>query len=187
MHKKSISLFAQITFCNFIMKILLVCVGKTTVPYFATAIDVYIKRLKHYVAFDMVCLPDVKTAKSLPEQNLKNQEGEAVLKQIENGDVMILLDNNGAEFSSVEFSKWLQEKELRSVKRVVFVIGGAFGFSEAVYRRADGLFSLSRMTFSHQMIRPIFVEQLYRAMTIIKGEAYHHEDTLWQKSYNRMK
>ncbi|HOO24846.1 MAG TPA: 23S rRNA (pseudouridine(1915)-N(3))-methyltransferase RlmH [Paludibacteraceae bacterium] len=169
------------------MKILFLCVGKTNVSYFEEATNVYAKRLSHYCSFKMEFVPDVKNAKALSEQILKKMEGDAILKQIENNDTVILLDNNGVEFSSMEFAKWLETKRTQAVKRIVFVTGGAFGFSEEVYHRADGLLSLSRLTFSHQMIRPMFVEQLYRAMTIIKGEPYHHEATLWQSTYNKMK
>ena len=138
-------------------------------------IENYRKRLTHYVNFETVIFPDIKNAKSLTAEQVKEKEAELLLSKLEQTDEVILLDERGKTFTSVQFSRFLEERLLYSAKNVTFVIGGAYGFSERVYERADSLFSLSAMTFSHQMIRLLFVEQLYRAMTIIKGEPYHHE------------
>lgn len=157
------------------MKITLLVVGKTVNKHFVELIDDYAGRLKHYVGFELQVIPDLKNTKSLSESQQKAMEGEMILKAIQPGDVMVLLDEHGKEFRSIELSKWMEGKMQTVSKRLVFVIGGPYGFSDDVYAAAREKLSLSKMTFSHQMIRLIFVEQLYRAMTIMRGEPYHHE------------
>lgn len=155
------------------MRISLLMVGKTTDPRLVSLIEEYQQRLKHYVPFELVVLPDIKNAKSLTQDQLKAAEGEAILAKVGTTEV-ILLDEHGSEYRSVEFAEWLQKK-MGSGRDLSLVIGGAYGFSPAVYQRANGKLSLSQMTFSHQMIRLMAIEQIYRAMTIIRGEPYHHE------------
>lgn len=157
------------------MKFALLTVGKTDRDWVKQGLDIYVSRLRHYVPFTMTEIPELKNVSSLSKEQIKSKEGELILKNIRPTDEVILLDEHGREFSSVEFAKQLQDRISYSVKDIVFVIGGAYGFSEEVYRRANSKISLSRMTFSHQMVRAIFAEQLYRAFTIIKGEPYHHE------------
>ena len=156
------------------MKITLLVVGKTSDARLQSFIDDYRQRLAHYLPFEMVVVPDVKNAKSLGEEQLKTAEGQAILAKVLPSTEVVLLDEHGSEFRSVEYADWLQ-KRMSSGKDLTLVIGGAYGFSKEVYARADGKWSLSRMTFSHQMIRLLAVEQLYRAMTILQGEPYHHE------------
>ena len=156
------------------MKILLFVTGKTTDPRLVSLIDDYRQRLTHYVPFDVVVIPDIKNAKSLSEEQLKTAEGEAILSRLTPAMEVLLLDEHGREFRSIEYADFLQKK-MSSGKDLTLVIGGAYGFSEAVYARANGKLSLSQMTFSHQMIRLMAIEQLYRAMTILRGEPYHHE------------
>lgn len=156
------------------MKTLLLLVGKTQDKHFIAGIDDYAARIGHYMPFDIRVIPELRNTKNLSEQQQKAQEGELLLKQLQPSDTVVLLDERGAERRSVEFAAWLQKKQ-NSARRLVFVIGGPYGFSEAVYKRADEMVSLSRMTFSHQMVRLVFTEQVYRACTIIKGEPYHHE------------
>ena len=155
------------------MKISLLMVGKTTDARLVSLIDEYLQRLKHYVPFELVVLPDIKNAKSLTQDQLKAAEGEAILAKVGTTEV-VLLDEHGAEYRSVDFASWLQKK-MGSGRDLTLVIGGAYGFSPAVYERANGKLSLSQMTFSHQMIRLMAIEQIYRAMTILRGEPYHHE------------
>ena len=157
------------------MKVALVLVGKTVNKHFVELIDEYAGRVKHYIGFDIITIPELKNTKSLSADQQKQQEGELILKQMQAGDHVVLLDEHGKEFRSVEFSKWVEQKMQTVNKRLVCVIGGPYGFSPDVYGRANEKISLSKMTFSHQMVRLIFVEQLYRAMTIIRGEPYHHE------------
>ena len=157
------------------MKIKLLMVGKTVDSDLIKLIENYQKRLTHYVNFEAVIIPDIKNAKNLTSDQQKEKEAELLLSKMEPTDEVILLDERGKVFTSVQFARFLEEKMLYSSKNLTFVVGGAYGFSEKVYERAGGLLSLSAMTFSHQMIRLLFVEQLYRAMTIIKGEPYHHE------------
>ncbi len=157
------------------MKAVLLVVGKTVNKQFVDLIDDYVGRLKHYIGFELQVIPDLKNTKSLSEEQQKTMEGEQILKTIMPGDVLVLLDEHGKEFRSIEFSKWMENKMQTVNKRLIFVIGGPYGFSDAVYAAAREKLSISKLTFSHQMIRLIFVEQLYRAMTIIKGEPYHHE------------
>ena len=156
------------------MKCILILVGRTVSKEFTRIIDDYCERITHYMPFSVVTIPELRNTKSLSEEQQKNAEGELILKQIQGSDTVVLLDERGREPRSVELARWLEKKQL-SARRLVFVIGGPYGFSPAVYGRADEQLSLSRLTFSHQMVRAIFVEQLYRACTIIKGEPYHHE------------
>ena len=156
------------------MKITLLVVGKTTDPRLASLIDEYRQRLTHYVPFDFVVLPDLKNAKSLTEEQVKTAEGEAILRFLTPAMEVILLDEHGREFRSVEYADWLQKK-MGAGRDLTLLIGGPYGFSKPVYDRADGKLSLSQMTFSHQMIRIMAIEQLYRAMTILRHEPYHHE------------
>lgn len=157
------------------MKATLLCIGKTDENFVKTGIENYVKRLKHYIHFDISAIPDIKNAKHLTQDQQKIKEGELILKQIGNNDYIVLLDERGKAFRSMEFSKFLEQKMVGSVQHIVFIIGGPYGFSEEVYRRSNQQLSLSKMTFSHQMIRLFFVEQLYRAFTILRGEPYHHE------------
>lgn len=156
------------------MKITLIVVGKTTDNRLTSLIEEYQNRLKHYVPFSLEVLPELRNAKSLSEEQQKTAEGEMILKAVSAAEEMILLDEHGKEFRSVEFSEYLQKK-MSAGRDIVFVVGGPYGFSEAVYQRANGKISLSKMTFSHQMVRLFFVEQIYRAMTILRHEPYHHE------------
>ena len=156
------------------MKVTLLCVGKTDVPWVRDGLDLYASRLVHYVPFALVELPALKNAGSLTHDQVKEKEGEAVLRALKPSDCVVLLDERGKEYRSVEFAARL-EFLARGGRDLVFVIGGAYGFSDAVYARGDAQMSLSKMTFSHQMVRTIFAEQLYRAFTILKGEHYHHE------------
>lgn len=157
------------------MNIKLIVVGKNEQKYLKEALDIYIKRLTHYINFEIVVLPDVKNAKNMSVSELKDKEAELILKHSAKADKVVLLDEKGKEFSSVEFSKYIEKQMNASLKTLAFVVGGAFGFSEKVYSQANEKLSISKMTFSHQMIRLLFVEQLYRAFTIIKGEPYHNE------------
>ncbi len=156
------------------MKIELWVIGKTAFKYLDEGIAVYEKRLKHYVNFDLIVLPDVKNP-PLSTEALKTKEGELILNKLQKDDLLILLDENGKHLTSIDFSKFIENQQMNATKRIIFQIGGAYGFSDAVYARANQKMSLSKMTFSHQMIRLFFVEQLYRAFTILKGEKYHNE------------
>jgi 23S rRNA (pseudouridine1915-N3)-methyltransferase len=156
------------------MKIELIQVGKTVNKIFVEGINEYLGRIKHYVPFNITTIPEIKNTKSLSESQQKTLEGTLILKQLQALDPVVLLDEHGKEFRSVEFAAWL-EKQQQVARRLVFVIGGPYGFSDDVYERANSKISLSKMTFSHQMVRLIFCEQLYRACTIIQGEPYHHE------------
>ncbi|WP_446776609.1 23S rRNA (pseudouridine(1915)-N(3))-methyltransferase RlmH [Macellibacteroides fermentans] len=157
------------------MKISLIVIGKTDASYFVDAINEYKNRLVHYIPFEMEIIPDIKNVKNLREEQQKEKEGELILKILQPGDYLVLLDEHGKSFTSMEFATYLERKMHVVSKRLVFVIGGPYGFSEAVYKAASEKISLSKMTFSHQMIRLIFVEQIYRAMTILNNEPYHHE------------
>ena len=158
------------------MKIKFIVVGKTDTEYLREAIAVYEDRLKHYVPFETICIPDVKNAGKLSESQLKNKEGQNILSRLNLGDELVLLDEKGKTFSSPEFSLMLSKKINAGSKCIAFVAGGAYGFSDEVYAKASSMISLSKMTFTHQMVRLIFIEQLYRAFTIMKGEAYHHSE-----------
>jgi 23S rRNA (pseudouridine1915-N3)-methyltransferase len=157
------------------MKISLLVIGKTDEAYLQKGLGIFLKRIPHYVPFEMKVIPDIKNAKNLSEEQQKDKEGELILQQVLPSDELILLDENGLEASSVDFARFLEKKMLSGIKRLVFVIGGPYGFSGNVYSRAIGKISLSKMTFSHQMVRLIFAEQLYRAFAILKGEPYHHQ------------
>jgi len=157
------------------MKITLLVIGKTDSAYLRDGIEMYVKRLKHYIQFEMVVIPDIKQSKNLTIDLQKVKEGELMLARLGAGREMHLFDERGKSFSSVEFADFLQQKMLSSVKELIFVIGGPYGFSEEVYQKASSKISLSKLTFSHQMVRLLCVEQIYRAFTILKGEPYHHE------------
>jgi 23S rRNA (pseudouridine1915-N3)-methyltransferase len=156
------------------MNIKILMIGKTDNPVMKTIVDDYSKRLSMYVNFSFETINDIKNAKNLSEIQQKEKEGELILAKIKPGEHLILLDENGESFSSVGFSDFLQKKMNSGFKTLVLVIGGPYGFSEAVYKKANGKIALSKMTFSHQMIRMIIIEQLYRAFTILKNEPYHH-------------
>ena len=155
------------------MKTLLIQVGKTVNKHFQAGISDYVERIGHYMPFEVVTIPDLKNTQSLSEEQQKQLEGEQILKQLQPSDTVVLLDEHGREYRSIEFARWLEQKR-NTARRLVFVIGGPYGFSQEVYARANEQLSLSKMTFSHQMIRLTFTEQVYRACTIIRGEPYHH-------------
>ena len=156
------------------MKTTLVLIGKTVNKHFIANINDYCERISHYMPFDINVIPEIKNTKNLTEQQQKEREGEMILKSVNTSDTVVILDEHGVDFRSVEFASWLQKKQ-NTARRLVFVVGGPYGFSQAVYKRANEKISLSKMTYSHQMVRVIFTEQIYRACTIIKGEPYHHE------------
>lgn len=156
------------------MKTLLILIGKTTDKHFLACIADYVERIGHYMPLELYTIPELKNTRKLTEEQQKAAEGDLILKQLQPTDTVVLLDEHGKEMRSVELARWLEQKR-NSVRRLVFVIGGPYGFSPAVYGRADELLSLSQMTFSHQLVRLVFTEQIYRACTIIKGEPYHHE------------
>lgn len=157
------------------MKISLLVVGKTVEPYFVAGIEEYSKRLAHYVPFEMIVIPELRNTKSLSTDQQKEREADLILKSLLPGDYIVLLDEHGKEFTSMQFAAYLEKKMANVAKRLVFVIGGPYGFSNRIYQTAHEKISLSKMTYSHQMIRLIFTEQLYRAMTILNNEPYHHE------------
>ncbi|MCQ6958194.1 23S rRNA (pseudouridine(1915)-N(3))-methyltransferase RlmH [Mucilaginibacter aquariorum] len=157
------------------MKITFITVGKTEDAYLKDGIEKYVKRLKHYTKLEMVDLPELKNTKALTEDQQKAKEAELILKKITVQDHVILLDENGMEFTSVQFANYINKRSVSSSANLIFVVGGPYGFDQSVYQRANDKISLSRMTFSHQMVRLFFVEQLYRAYSIIKGEPYHHQ------------
>nr|WP_294898481.1 23S rRNA (pseudouridine(1915)-N(3))-methyltransferase RlmH [uncultured Pedobacter sp.] len=157
------------------MKITLIAIGKTDDAYIIEGINKYLKRLKHYVKFEIKIIPDLKKTKNLSEDEQKSKEAELFLKNINPTDEVIVLDERGVELSSMHFADLLNKKMIGSVQNIVFLIGGPYGFDNSIYQRAHYKLSLSRMTFSHQMIRLFFAEQIYRAFTILKGEPYHHE------------
>ena len=157
------------------MKIVLLTIGKTSEKYLMEEISQFQKRLKHYCSFEIVEIPNIKNAKNLSISELIKKEGELILKLLQNADYLLLLDEKGKSFLSVDFSKKLQNWMLSGKKCLVFVVGGSYGFSDEVYKRANEKLSLSKMTFSHQMVRLFFVEQLYRAYTVLINEPYHHE------------
>lgn len=150
-------------------------IGRTSARYLQDGIDGYVKRLAHYIPFELRYLPDIKTTKSLTSERQKELEGEQFLAQLQPGDFLVLLDERGKEMTSRDFATYIYRKMQCVPKRMIFVIGGPYGFSQAVYQRADDKISLSKMTFSHEMVRLFFTEQLYRAMTILRGEPYHHD------------
>ena len=150
-------------------------IGKTAFPYLEEGVRIYESRLQRYLPFQIETIPDVKNAQKLPPAQLKSREGELVLTRLKNDDFLILLDERGKSYTSVEWAQFLEKELMGSHKRIVFLIGGAFGFSQEIYQRANAKVSLSSMTFSHQMIRVFFLEQLYRAMTILRNEPYHNQ------------
>lgn len=156
------------------MKVTFRMIGKTAFSYLDEGIAIYEKRLNRYLPFEIEVLPDIKQAKNLSAGELKKKEGQLLLKRTKNDDLLILLDEKGKSFDSVGFADYLETQLRTTKKRIIFQVGGAYGFSDEVYQRADAKLALSKMTFSHQMIRLFFVEQLYRAMTIMKGEPYHN-------------
>jgi len=157
------------------MKIKLLAIGKTDNKQLIQLIDEYQNRLKHYVKFELEIINDIKNAKNLSEDQQKEKEGELILNRLQNTDQLVLLDDKGKHFTSIEFSKYLQKKMNSGIKQLVLVIGGPYGFSDTVYQKAQGKISLSKMTFSHQMIRLFIVEQIYRGFTILRNEPYHNE------------
>lgn len=156
------------------MKVEFWVIGKTSFGYLNEGNDIYLNRLKHYLPFKMVTIPDIKNRKKLSEQQIKTGEGDIILSKLNSGDCLILMDERGKQRTSVQFSDYLQNLLQLSHKRLIFLIGGAYGFSESVYKRSNTKMSLSNMTFSHQMVRLIFLEQFYRAVTIMNNEPYHH-------------
>lgn len=157
------------------MKAILLVVGKTDEGYINQGIEKYSGRINKYMPFDIEVIPDLKNTKNMQHDQQKQKEGELILKKLQTGDFVVLLDEKGKNYSSLEFAKWLNTVLVNSYKRLVFIVGGPYGFSSEVYKKAQGKISISRMTFSHQIIRLIFTEQFYRAHTILKGEPYHHE------------
>lgn len=157
------------------MKLHLLVVGKTTDRHMDALIQEYVSRVKHYMPFDMEVIPELKNAKSLTFEQQKEREGELIVKALRDGDYVVLLDEGGREFRSMEFANYLDKKQASVQRRLVFIVGGPYGFSQQVYGLAKEKLSLSKMTFSHQMVRLFITEQIYRAMTILRGEPYHHE------------
>ncbi len=157
------------------MKGVLIVVGKTTDKRFEAITNEYVERIRHYIPFDIEVIPDLKNTKGLSQSEQKGREGEQILRSLQTGDYVVLLDEHGSERSSMDFAVWMQKKMSAGPKRLVFIVGGPYGFSENVHKRGNEEISLSRMTLSHQMVRMFFAEQIYRAMTILNGEPYHHE------------
>jgi 23S rRNA (pseudouridine1915-N3)-methyltransferase len=156
------------------MKITLLLNGKTEDDYLTKGFAIYEQRLKHYITFETIVIPALKNTKALSIEQQKKKEGSLILKSVQTADKLILLDEKGKEYNSVNFSQFVQQQMNSGIKNLIFVVGGPYGFSEEIYKRADGKIAFSKMTFSHQMVRLFFVEQLYRAMTILKNEPYHH-------------
>ncbi len=157
------------------MKATLLVIGKTDDSFIAEGINKFVARINRYMPFELMMIPDIRNNRNLTEPSQKEKEGELIVKKIQSGDILVLLDENGQQFSSIDFASWLNTQLISGQKRIVFVVGGPYGFSQEVYQKANFKISLSRMTFSHQLIRLIFVEQLYRAHTILRGEPYHHQ------------
>lgn len=157
------------------MTIKLLAIGKTDSKDLQQLLNEYSKRLGHYIKFELKIIPDLKNTKNLSQIQQKDKEGELIIKQIGQSEVLVLLDENGKQYSSIEFSEYLQKKMNSGIKSLCFVIGGPYGFSDAVYQKANGTLSLSKMTFSHQMVRLFAIEQFYRAFTILRNEPYHHQ------------
>ena len=157
------------------MKIVVVAVGRTSTKYISQAVEDFSKRIAHYVPFEFAIVPDLKVAKGLTEAAIKQREGQAILQLLLPGDEVVLLDERGEELTSRGFAQMIDRCMVKGLKRLVFVIGGPYGFSQEVYDRANKMLSLSRMTFTHEMVRLFFTEQVYRAMTILRGEPYHHD------------
>ena len=154
---------------------MLIVVGKTTDKRFEAITQEYIERIRHYIPFTIEVIPELKNTKGLSQDEQKKREGELIQKNLQPGDYVVLLDEHGSERSSMDFASWMQKKMASGPKRLVFIVGGPYGFSDAIHQKGNEEISLSRMTLSHQMIRMFFVEQIYRAMTILNGEPYHHE------------
>lgn len=171
-HTAKICFFCKILIS--IMKITLILSGKTDDDYIVKGFTMYEQRLKHYISFETIVIPALKNTKALSIEQQKQKEGDLIFKNIQSSDRLILLDENGKEYNSIGFSEFIQQQMNSGIKNIVFVVGGPYGFSDEMYKRANGKISLSKMTFSHQMVRLFFVEQLYRAMTILKNEPYHH-------------
>lgn len=157
------------------MKGVLIVVGKTTDKRFEAVTQEYIERIRHYIPFTVEVIPELKNTKGLSQDEQKKREGELIQKNLQPGDYVVLLDEHGSERSSMDFASWIQKKMAAGPKRLVFIVGGPYGFSDAIHQKGNEEISFSRMTLSHQMIRMFFVEQIYRAMTILNGEPYHHE------------
>ena len=157
------------------MKITLYVIGKTDNPHIKALTNVYMQRLQHYINFTLEVIPDIKNVKKLSESQQKTTEGDALLKKLQASDFLTVLDEKGKTYTSEDFAGFLQKKMNSGLKKLVFVVGGPYGFSDAIYQRANATISLSCMTFSHQMVRPFFLEQLYRGFTILKNEPYHHK------------
>jgi 23S rRNA (pseudouridine1915-N3)-methyltransferase len=157
------------------VKGVLIVVGKTTDKRFEAITQEYIERIRHYIPFTIEVIPELKNTKGLSQDEQKKREGELIQKNLQPGDYIVLLDEHGSERSSMDFASWIQKKLAAGPKRLVFIVGGPYGFSDAIHQKGNEEISLSRMTLSHQMIRMFFVEQIYRAMTILNGEPYHHE------------
>ena len=157
------------------MKIKLITIGKTNASYLKEGMDIYLKRLEHYMPFEYMEIPDLRNTKNKTENQIRTEEGQILLNTIDPSDQLVLLDENGKSYSSESFSNYLEKMVHQGIRNLVFVVGGAYGFSQEVYGRSNGKLSLSDMTFSHQMVRLFFLEQLYRAQTILKGEPYHHK------------
>ena len=157
------------------MKGVLIAVGKTTDKRFEAIIQEYVERISHYIPFAVEIIPELKNTKGLSQNEQKEREGEQILRSLQAGDYVVLLDEHGSERSSMDFAAWIQKKMSAGPKRLVFIVGGPYGFSESIHKRGNEEVSLSKMTLSHQMVRMFFVEQIYRAMTILNGEPYHHE------------
>ena len=157
------------------MKTVLLVVGKTTDRHFIASIDEYVKRIRHYIPFDIEVIPELRGTKNMSEKDQKEREGELIQKALQSGDYIVLLDEHGQERRSVDFAQWMQKRFASSPRRLVFVVGGPYGFSDSIHKLGREEISLSQMTLSHQMIRLLFVEQVYRIMTILNGEPYHHE------------
>lgn len=157
------------------MKTILLVVGRTTDKHFVANIEDYISRVNHYMPFSMEVIPELKDTKNMSEEDQKQRESELFRKALQPSDYLVLLDEHGTELRSIEFARWMQKKMASSPRRLVFLVGGPYGFAKNIYETAQEKISLSKMTFSHQMIRLLFVEQIYRAMTILNGEPYHHE------------
>lgn len=156
------------------MNIELWCIGKNSFSFVKSGLDEFTSRIKHYTKFDVVCFDEIKKSKKENPNNIKNREANLILKRLKGNEILVLLDEKGREMNSIKFSNFIENKMIYSSNKVIFLIGGAFGFSEDLYKRANDKISLSKMTFSHQLIRLSFVEQLYRAFTIIKNEKYHN-------------
>lgn len=156
------------------MNITLILIGKTSEPYLKEGMELYLKRLKNYISIAPKVIPDLKTTKNLSVEQQKEMEGQLILNSLKPADQVVLLDEKGKQYTSMEFSGYLQKRMIGNTKNLVFIIGGPYGFSQAVYARSNESISLSAMTFSHQMVRLVFIEQIYRSFTILKGEPYHH-------------